>query len=272
MDRFLVLATGYSVAFQSPLFAFVLTSLIIEMTPGPNMAYLAVLGASRGRLAGFSAVFGVALGLALLGIVVGLGGGSVILDNPVVYESLRWAGALYLCWLAYDSWRGALLPVATVPVNQSVVVQFRRGFITNLLNPKAALFFIAVVPEFTSGPAPSLRELAILISIYVAVATLVHGLIVSLAGELQTFFAVPQRRQAAGNIFCGCSLSRGGVAVRERRPIGHRRLKTGVAPRTPPNTPRQIQETPQPRRCRQPSAKHPRDPFPAQRRPARGRR
>lgn len=165
------------------------------------MAYLAVLGASRGRLAGFCAVLGVAVGLALLGIVVGLGGGSLILNNHVVYESLRWAGALYLCWLAYDSWREARLPVAVAPVDQSLFVQFRRGFITNLLNPKAALFFIAVVPEFTSGPAPSLRELAILVSIYVAVATAVHGLIVVLAGTLQAFLAAPQRRQLAGNVF-----------------------------------------------------------------------
>ncbi|MCK1640414.1 hypothetical protein IVA95_23180 [Bradyrhizobium sp. 157] len=83
MDRFLELAAFYSAAFQSPLIAFVLTSLIIEMTRGPNMAHLAVLGASRGRLAGFSAVLGVALGLALLGIAVGLGAGSLILNNPV---------------------------------------------------------------------------------------------------------------------------------------------------------------------------------------------
>src|ERR1700741_833391 len=105
MDRFPELAAFYSAAFQPPLIAFVLTSLIIEMTPGPNMAYLAVLGASRGRIAGFAAVLGVALGLALLGIVAGLGGGSFVLNNPAIYESLRWAGALYLCWLAFDSWR-----------------------------------------------------------------------------------------------------------------------------------------------------------------------
>src|SRR3954464_8456556 len=110
MDRFLEFAAGYSAAFQSPPVAFVLTSLIIEMTPGPNMAYLAVLGASRGRIAGFSAVLGVALGLALLGIAVGLGGGSLVLNNPVAYESLRWAGALYLCWLAFDSWHDARRP------------------------------------------------------------------------------------------------------------------------------------------------------------------
>jgi len=95
----LELAAG-GASLNSPLAAFVLTSLIIEMTPGPNMAYLAVLGASRGRLAGFSAVLGVALGLALLGIAVGLGGGAIMLNNRVVYESLRWTGALYLCWLA----------------------------------------------------------------------------------------------------------------------------------------------------------------------------
>jgi threonine/homoserine/homoserine lactone efflux protein len=80
-------------------------------------------------------------------------------------------------------------------------VQFRRGFITNLLNPKAALFFIAVVPEFTAGPAPSLRELTILVAVYVAVATFVHGLIVLLAGALQAFLAAPKRREMAGNVF-----------------------------------------------------------------------
>lgn len=201
MDRLLELATGYSAAFQSPLIALVLTSLIIEMTPGPNMAYLAVLSASRGRMAGLSAVLGVALGLALLGIAVGLGGGSLILNNRLAYESLRWAGALYLFWLAYDSWKEARQPIATVPVSQSLLVQFRRGFITNLLNPKAALFFIAVIPEFISGPSSSVRELATLGSIYVAVATLVHGLIVLLAGTLQAFFAKPQRRKTAGNVF-----------------------------------------------------------------------
>lgn len=197
----LELADGGWTPFNSPLVAFMLTSLIIEMTPGPNMAYLAVVGASRGRLAGFSAVFGVALGLALLGIAVGFGGGSLLLNNRAVYESLRWTGALYLCWLAFDSWRDARQPIETGPASQSLFVHFRRGFIANLLNPKAALFFIAVVPEFTHGPAPSAQELTTLISIYVGIATLVHGLIVALASVLQSFLAVPRRREMAGNIF-----------------------------------------------------------------------
>ena len=210
MDRLLEFVVSGWTPFNSPLVAFILTSFIIEMTPGPNMAYLAVLGVSRGRLAGFSAVLGVAFGLALLGIAVGLGGGSLVLNNRIVYESLRWAGALYLCWLAFDSWREARKPIEAVPVSPSHFIHFRRGFVTNLLNPKAALFFIAVLPEFTQGPAPSARELALLVSVYVGIATLVHGLIVVLAGGLQTFFAAPQRRKMAGNIFAVLLL---GIAV-----------------------------------------------------------
>ena len=125
----------------------------------------------------------------------------MVLNNRAAYESLRWLGALYLCWLAYDSWRESRQPIESAPVNQSLSLHFRRGFITNLLNPKAALFFIAVIPGFISGQSPSARELAILVSIYVAVATLVHGSIVVLAGGLQTFLAAPQRRETAGNIF-----------------------------------------------------------------------
>ena len=200
MDRLLEFVVSGWTPFNSPLVAFILTSFIIEMTPGPNMAYLAVLGASRGRLAGFSAVLGVAF-VALLGIAVGLGGGSLVLNNRVVYESLRWAGALYLCWLAFDSWREARKPIEAVPVSPSHFIHFRRGFVTNLLTPKAAVFFIAVLPEFTQGPAPSARELALLVSVYVGIATLVHGLVVVPAGGLQMLFAAPQRRKMAGNIF-----------------------------------------------------------------------
>jgi threonine/homoserine/homoserine lactone efflux protein len=201
VDLFLAITRGNSVFFESPIASFILTSLVVEMTPGPNMTYLAVLGASRGRIAGFSAVLGVASGLALVGIAVGLGAGSLILDYPLAYETLRWAGALYLCWLAYDSWKEGRQPLDATAADSSAFIHFRRGFVTNILNPKAVLFFIAVVPQFISGAAPSARELATLVSIYVGVATFVHGLIVLLASRLQAFFAAPERREMAGNVF-----------------------------------------------------------------------
>ena len=114
------------------------------------MAYLALVAASRGCIAGFSAVLGIGLGLALLGVAIGFGGGSLVLSNRLAYESLRWAGALYLAWLAFDSWKESRRPIETTAVSPSPWLHFRRGFITNLLNPKAALFFVAVVPEFVA--------------------------------------------------------------------------------------------------------------------------
>ena len=106
--------------------AFFLTSLAIEITPGPNMAYLALVGVSRGRGDGFMAVSGVALGLALLGGLVGVGLGSLILENRLVYETLRWAGAAYLVWLAWDGWREAQRESGDNDLPDHAAVYFRR--------------------------------------------------------------------------------------------------------------------------------------------------
>ena len=89
--------------------AFLLASLLIELTPGPNMTWLAALGASRGRTAALAAVAGIALGLAFAGAVAGIGLSALIASQPWLIDGLRWAGALYLLYLAYDAWRGRTL-------------------------------------------------------------------------------------------------------------------------------------------------------------------
>lgn len=161
---------------------FAVTSLAIEMTPGPNMAYLAVLSASVGRRAGFAATFGVALGLLIVGICAALGLTAVIANSHILYQLLRWAGVLYLLWLAWEGWRGAeeISPEAT-----SIVVDdakfFMRGLVTNLLNPKAGLFYVAVLPTFLDETRPLIGQTVTLSVIYVSVATLVHTTIVLLA-------------------------------------------------------------------------------------------
>jgi threonine/homoserine/homoserine lactone efflux protein len=176
------------------------------MTPGPNMGYLAVLGLSRGRAAGLSAVLGIALGLGLLGIAVGLGIGSYILDNRFAYETVRWVGALYLCWLAFDSWIESRRPPETGPLDLSLIVYFRRGLVTNVLNPKAGLFFVAVLPDFVDGSTTAVTQLSILIATYVGVATLVHTIIVMLAGAVQPYLSRPKWRRGAGNFFAATLL------------------------------------------------------------------
>ena len=90
----------------SPLLAFALTALIIEITPGPNMTYLAALSLSSGLRTGLAAVAGIALGLLTYGIVATFGLAAAVDDAPLLYGFLRWAGVLFLLWLAWESWTG----------------------------------------------------------------------------------------------------------------------------------------------------------------------
>jgi threonine/homoserine/homoserine lactone efflux protein len=162
---------------------FAFTSLVIELTPGPNMAYLAILSATAGRRAGFAATLGVALGLLAVGIGAALGLTALIAGSNVLYQTLRWAGALYLFWLAWEGWRGEVetSPGKTADDLDDHARYFMRGLITNLLNPKAGMFYVAVLPTFVDDARPVIGQALTLSLIYVTVATLVHGTIVLLA-------------------------------------------------------------------------------------------
>jgi threonine/homoserine/homoserine lactone efflux protein len=161
--------------------AFALTALIVELTPGPNMTYLALVAATEGRRQGYAAVAGVALGLGIVGLIAALGVGSLIAASPLAYQILRWAGAAYLLWLAWQGWRGAESAEDGAEAGSPLLVWFRRGLITNLLNPKAAVFYVAVLPGFLT-PDAGVIGAVILSAVYVAVATAVHAAIVTAAG------------------------------------------------------------------------------------------
>ena len=174
--------------------AFALTSLLIELTPGPNMAYLALIAATEGRKPGYAAVAGVALGLAVIGLAAALGLTAVINASPVAYQSLRWAGAAYLLYLAWEGWRGATDAAEHAEAGSSLGMYFRRGLITNLLNPKAAVFYVAVLPGFLGAEA-TVADVITLSAVYVGVATLVHAAIVTSAGAAQVWLANEAREQ-----------------------------------------------------------------------------
>jgi threonine/homoserine/homoserine lactone efflux protein len=186
-----------SAPFSESLTAFALTALVIEITPGPNMGYLAVLSLSRGWWVGIAAVSGVALGHAVYGVAAALGVAAAIDASPVLYEILRWAGVAYMLWLAYEAWstEAETSPDVTRDHFSHSRLAFRRGLITNLLNPKAAVFFVAVVPTFVRPNGSIVAQTLLLSAIFVAVATAVHTAIVLLAGWVQPYAADPARRR-----------------------------------------------------------------------------
>ena len=162
--------------------AFAVTCLVIELTPGPNMAYLAVLSASKGRRAGFAATLGVALGLLVVGLAAALGLAALIANSRMLYQVLRWGGVLYLLWLACEGWCGdeeTSPGTATAAASDSKC--FVRGLVTNLLNPKAGIFYIAVLPTFVTETRPIVGQAVSLSFVYVAIAMMVHSIIVLLA-------------------------------------------------------------------------------------------
>src|SRR5262245_7232920 len=182
----------------NPLLAFALTALIIEITPGPNMTYLAALSLSSGRRAGFAAVAGIAIGLMTYGIVAALGLAAVIDSSPLLYGILRWGGVAYLLWLAGGAGSRAreTSPDATDGTDDEPWIAFRRGLITNLLNPKAAVFYVAVLPEFIRPGADTVMSQTLALSaVYVTIATVIHAGIVALAGSLQSMVAASNRRR-----------------------------------------------------------------------------
>lgn len=191
---------GSLTVFGVPL-AFLSTSPLIELTPGPNMGYLAVLTLGEGRRAGLAAVAGVGLGLLAAGFLAALGLAALINQSPVLYSALRWGGVIYLFWLAFETWTGR----DGHPSESTIAIAhdwryFRRGLITNLLNPKAAVFYLTVLPLFLDQKLPTLAQTLALTVAYAFIATSIHALIVMLAASARPLLEDQTRMQTVRRV------------------------------------------------------------------------
>lgn len=173
----------------SVLLSFGLTCLVIELTPGPNMAYLAILASCEGRHAGFSAILGITLGLLIIGLAAAMGLAAAISESHLLYQGLRWGGVVYLLWLAWEGWHQGRETSPSITNEKFQPRYFYRGLLTNLLNPKAAIFYIAILPGFIRPSLPLVSQAVILTIVYVLIATMIHCTIVLLADQSRKFIA-----------------------------------------------------------------------------------
>lgn len=176
------------------LIAFISASILIELTPGPNMAFLALISATKGRRFGFATTAGVALGLLAIGLLAAGGVGAIVTHNPILFQLLRWGGIAYLLYLAWEGWKeaGESSPQRANSVSGNLTY-FRHGLTVNLLNPKAALFYITILPTFLPSRDADWTEIFGLTALYVGIATAVHILIVIFAGSFHQFLDDPKR-------------------------------------------------------------------------------
>jgi len=160
--------------------------VLIELTPGPNMGWLAALSAQHGKRVGIMAVMGITFGLAIQVCAAAVGLSAVLYNFPIAYELIRWAGVLFMLWLAWEAFADTGSTVQAKGLSEK---GFKRGLIANLLNPKALMFYVVVVGQFARPDLGSFWwQILILGGLHLCVAIAVHLLIVMLGAKLGDTF------------------------------------------------------------------------------------
>lgn len=131
---------------------FVAAALLLNVTPGPDMLFVAGSAAARGTRAGLAAALGVGAGCLLHVALAAAGVGALLAASPAAFDALRWLGAAYLVWAGVALWRTRRQDAEALPAPGDRSV-FWQGAVTNALNPKVVLFFVAFLPQFIAPGA-----------------------------------------------------------------------------------------------------------------------
>lgn len=170
---------------------FTMASVLLAATPGPVWLYLISRTLAQGKRAGYFSMFGVAAGLSLHAIFAAFGLTVLLLAVPFAFDAIKLAGAAYLLWLAYTTVRGAgftFAPQPLEPVRDRVLL--RQAFVAAVINPKVAVFYLSLFPQFVDpATGPVLGQSLLLGAIQVGVAALMDVSLVTVAGLLAAWFA-----------------------------------------------------------------------------------
>jgi threonine/homoserine/homoserine lactone efflux protein len=198
----------------SALLGFALISFGMVLTPGPNMIYLISRSITQGPAAGIVSLGGVALGFIFYMLCAAFGITAFLFAVPYAYDALRFAGAAYLLWLAWQ----AVKPGGRSPfqVRQLKVdgprKLFAMGFVTNLLNPKIAMLYLALLPQFIDPVQGSvLTQSLALGSIQIAISVSVNAMIALAAGSIALFLGTRPswllvQRYLMGTVLAGLAM------------------------------------------------------------------
>lgn len=190
---------------QAGLFA--VAVLVLNATPGVDLLLTVSRTLTGGARAGLAAAAGVELGCTVHAFAAAFGLATLLAVNPAAFTVLKWGGAAYLLWLAVgmarQAWRPAATPEAAVhSQRQSLAAEVRTGFLTNVLNPKVALFFLAFIPQFIAPAAPHKTLAFLMLGVWFVVQSgLFLAMLVAVAARarrLQTRPAVGRVLNAAG--------------------------------------------------------------------------
>jgi len=199
-------------------------ALLMVLTPGPNMIYVISRSICQGRRAGVVSLLGVIAGFLVHMFAAALGCTALFMKIPLAYEALKWAGAAYLVYLAWQAVKpGARSPFEArdLPIDppRKLVLM---GFLTNLLNPKIAMFYLSIFPQFVSPDHGSVFAQSIELGFtQIGVSFTVNLCIALSAASLAAWFARSPRwlvaqRYVMGTVLAGLALR---LATEQRRAV-----------------------------------------------------
>jgi len=188
---------------------FMAASVALYLTPGADMMFISASGAAGGSRAGIAAALGVSLGSLSHTVLAVVGVAALIAASPLAYDLLRYVGAAYLAYLAVVTWRAGPPDPAAVGA-RDVWRAFRRGALTNLLNPKVSVFVLAFLPQFADPAAgPVWLQIAILGTLFSFASIPFNISYGALAGLLGA-----RLRRLGGWMNKICAIVLGGLAAR----------------------------------------------------------
>ncbi|MGH1368518.1 MAG: LysE family translocator [Maritimibacter sp.] len=201
---------------------FLLTSLVLVLTPGPDTVLILSRTLATGAVAGTMTLLGTQVGNVIHAILAGMGVSTLVLLFPVAFDILKYAGAAYLVYLAVMGWRAPVtlaLDTRLKGKRGGAIRYFYQGLINNLVNPKMIPFFIALFPQFVHPENGAVAHQSFILGLTLAgMAILWLGAVVFVVGRFrsivagsETFLKLANRLAAVTFIGLACRL-----AVEER--------------------------------------------------------
>lgn len=179
--------------------AFMAAAVALNLTPGPDMTYVVTRTLAEGRNAGIASALGITAGSLVHTLLAAFGLSSLLHYAPLAFDVVKFAGAAYLVWIAFRLWRSGDLAQAALPEAAPIGIRraFVEGAVTNILNPKVALFFLALLPQFVDPRAEG-----------VAVQMLILGLGFNTSGTIVNVGVAVLAARARGAIRTSAAFTR----------------------------------------------------------------
>jgi threonine/homoserine/homoserine lactone efflux protein len=193
---------------------FSLACVLLALTPGPNLMYLISRTLCQGRAAGMVSLAGTTTGFMFYALAAAFGLTAIFVAIPFLYDVVRWAGAAYLLWLAWDAVRprgGGLFARRDLPSARPGLL-FRTGMLTSILNPKVALFYLALFPQFVDPSRGSvLAQSLLLAAVQIVIDGFCDMLFVLAASQAATWLVerpmwLAAQRWVLGGVFAGIAV------------------------------------------------------------------